>query len=94
MSGKVHAFGAAAQWDQRRNSSLVIPVAPDALPNAMRALRAFRESDPALYAWVAEGAPNLTGDEHVQRFGEPYRSSKPAPSPGAAQPLTPQPFPG
>lgn len=63
-------------WDQRRNSSAVIPPAPDALANAQRALRAFRESYPALVAWIEDGHPRLTDAEHVARFGVPYEAPK------------------
>jgi hypothetical protein len=69
----VVAFGANTRWDERRNSSAVLPVPPDALPNALRALAAFRRDQPALYAWVAAGAPRLSEAEHLARFGEPYR---------------------
>lgn len=65
-----------SQWDERRNSSRVFPVSPDALDNARRALAAFHRNDPALYEWVTEGAPNLTHEQHVERFGEPYARRK------------------
>jgi hypothetical protein len=66
-----YALGAA--FNERRNTSRVWPVPPDALPSALRVLAHFRETQPALYAWIAEGAPRLTETEHVARFGEPYR---------------------
>jgi len=63
-------------WDERRNSSRVFEVPPDALPNAMAALAAFKRSQPALYEWVAEGAPNMTEAQHFERFGEPYNANR------------------
>jgi len=63
-----------SRWDEHRNTSQVFPVPPDALPVALNALAGFRRSWPREYAWVAEGAPNLTEAEHLARFGEPYRS--------------------
>lgn len=38
----------------------------------MRALAIFRRTQPELAAWIEEGAPRLTADEHYQRFGEQY----------------------
>lgn len=63
---------AAARFDERRNSSRVFPVPPDALPNALRALAGLRGEYPELVAWIEEGAPNLTAAEHYARFGEDY----------------------
>jgi hypothetical protein len=40
--------------------------------NARRALAMFRRDFPALHSWIAEGAPNLTEEEHAVRFGGPY----------------------
>lgn len=62
-------------YDERRNSSRVFPVPPSALLEAEAALGGFRRSKPALYAWVAEGAPRLTEVEHLTRFGEPYKAA-------------------
>lgn len=59
-------------FDERRNTSRVFPVTAQDAENARRALASFRASDPALYEWVAAGAPNLTEAEHVARFGQPY----------------------
>lgn len=56
-------------WDERRNTSRVFPVHPDALPQALAALRRI---DPALRAWVEAGAPRLTEAEHLERFGAPF----------------------
>lgn len=61
-------------WDDKRNTSRVRPVPPDALPNALAALARLRASDPALVKWIEDGYPTLTEDEHVQRFGEPHPS--------------------
>ena len=60
-------------FDPRRNSSARRPPAPDALGNALHALERFRASDPALVRWIEDGHPRLTEDEHVQRFGRPYK---------------------
>lgn len=72
----LHVAGAAREWDERRNSSRVIPPAPDALPNALRALAAFERDYPALHSWISEGAPTLSDAEHLTRFGEPYRATR------------------
>ncbi len=80
--GRARAVGAAAQWDQRRNSSLVIPPPPNALPDALAALRRFRETNPALHRWITDGHPLLTDAEHVERFGEPYRPLRSSPRKG------------
>jgi len=63
----------SAIFDERRNSSRVFPVPPDALPNALRALAALRREQPALVAWLEDGHPSLTDAEHVARFGESYK---------------------
>ncbi len=65
-----------ARWDERRNSSQVTPPPPDALPNALRALRHFRETQPELAAWIAEGHPHLTETDHLERFGQPYQKHR------------------
>jgi hypothetical protein len=66
----------ASVWDERRNSSRVFPVPPDALPNALRALAAFRRAAPEHAAWIDEGFPTLTEREHLERFGEQYQKPK------------------
>jgi hypothetical protein len=63
-------------WDEHRNSSRVFPVPPNARPEAVAALAAFQRSQPALYAWIASGAPRLTEAEHVERFGAPYKATR------------------
>lgn len=63
-----------AVFDERRNTSRVFTVPPDALPDARRALAQLRRDEPALVAWIAAGAPRLTEQEHVERFGEPYQA--------------------
>lgn len=65
-----------AKWDEGRNTSRVVPVPPDALPNALRELTKWRTENPAHAAWVAAGAPNVTHDQHRERFGEPYGGVK------------------
>jgi hypothetical protein len=64
-------------WDYKRNTSRVFPVPPDALPNALRALQSFREREPVHAAWIADGYPNMTADEHVAMFGIPYVKARP-----------------
>ena len=65
-----------AVFDERRNSSRVWPVSPLDVENATKALASFRSSDPALHAWISDGAPRLTHDDHFARFGEPYRATR------------------
>lgn len=72
MAGRLHVVGSARRFDERRNTSRTFPVPPEALPNARRALAAFKRDNPELYAWIADGAPRLTEAEHVARFGVPY----------------------
>jgi hypothetical protein len=62
-----------AAWDERRNTSRTFQPAPDALPNALRALAALRANDPALVAWIEAGHPTPTEAEHVAWFGRPYK---------------------
>jgi hypothetical protein len=62
-----------ARFDERRNSSRVFPVPPDAHKDVLRAVAAWREREPAAYRWLADGHPRLTEDDHVARFGEPYK---------------------
>lgn len=69
-------FPGSAVWDDRRNTSRVQKVPPHALPEALDALARFRRAHPAHAAWIAEGAPTLTDDEHVRRFGEPYKTTR------------------
>lgn len=69
-------FPGTAVWDDRRNTSRVQKVPPTALPDALAALERFRREQPALAAWIGEGAPTLTDEEHVRRFGEPYRATR------------------
>jgi hypothetical protein len=63
----------ASIWDDRRNTSRVRPVPPDAVPNALRALVRLRTDKPKLVRWIEEGYPTMTEAEHVARFGEPYK---------------------
>lgn len=64
-----------AVFDERRNSSRVFGVPPDALPNALRALERLRRDDPELVSWIEAGHPLLTHDEHVRRFGVPWAAT-------------------
>lgn len=63
-------------WDERRNTSRVFAVPPTAVPEALAALRAFRRNEPAHAAWITDGAPRLTDADHLERFGEPYRTAR------------------
>jgi hypothetical protein len=57
-------------------TSKVFPVPPDALGNALGALARWKAQYPREYGWVAEGAPNVTPEEHYRRFGEAYMSPR------------------
>lgn len=72
----VFAVGASARWDERRNTSAVHPVPPDALPAALRALAEYRRRSPEAYAWAEAGSPPIrTQEDHVRWFGRPYEPS-------------------
>jgi hypothetical protein len=60
-------------FDERRNTSRVWPVPPDALPAALKACAAI---DPALRRWIEDGHPTLTEADHVARFGAPYEATR------------------
>jgi len=64
-----------AVWDERRNTSRVVPPPPHALADARRALDRLRDDDPELVSWIEAGHPRLSHDEHVRRFGGPYTAS-------------------
>lgn len=66
----------AIPFDERRNTSRVFPVPPNALPDARRALAQLRRDDPALVQWIRDGYPTLSEAEHVARFGGAYSGSK------------------
>ena len=68
----MYVVGKAKHFDERRNSSRIFPVPPDALPNALRAMARWKAENPAHAQWIADGYPSLTEAEHVARFGEPY----------------------
>ncbi len=72
--GRLYVVG--AQFDEHRNTSRVFPVEPNALPNALHALETFARQHPEHARWITDGAPPLTDDEHVARFGEPYKRGK------------------
>jgi hypothetical protein len=63
-------------FDERRNTSQVFPVPPNALPDARRALVILRREHPELVRWLLDGHPTLTEAEHVDRFGGPYNGVK------------------
>lgn len=67
----LHTVGAG--FDERRNTSRVFAPAPDALPKALGALRAYRHEYPKHAEWVLAGAPTLTEAEHLEQFGMVYK---------------------
>lgn len=66
----------SAVWDEGRNSSQMRLPSPTAAADCRAAMAALRRGHPALVQWVLDGAPTLTEDEHVRRFGEPYRGKR------------------
>jgi hypothetical protein len=60
-------------WDERRNTSRVIPPPVGAHKTATAAMRAWVRSDLAHAKWIEDGYPTLTEAEHVARFGEEYQ---------------------
>ena len=73
----VYVAGKAALFDEHRNSSRVFPVPPTALPDAMRALAAYRRDHPEMYAYIEAGSPPiLSQDDHIRWFGRPYERPK------------------
>lgn len=77
MRKRLHVPAAARRFDERRNTSRVFLVAPDALPNAQRAIEQLRRTDPKLCAWLDAGAPAIHSEaEHIAWFGEPYKPRK------------------
>lgn len=69
-------FPGTATWDERRNTSRTGTVPPHAVAEALDALRWFRHAHPEHAAWIADGAPTLTDEDHVRRFGESYQSTR------------------
>lgn len=65
-----------AVWDERRNSSRVFSVPLEALNEAVAALSHLRRTNPKLVAWLEDGHPTLTQDEHWLRFGESYMKGR------------------
>lgn len=61
------------EWDEHRNTSQVFPVPPGSLERALASLEYLREHDPALVAWIEAGHPNLSEQDHLQRFGKPFK---------------------
>jgi hypothetical protein len=61
-------------FDERRNTSRVWPVPPEALDQARHA---FNRIDPTLRRWLLDGHPTLTEAEHVERFGAAYDTTRP-----------------
>lgn len=59
-------------FNQHRNTSRVFPVPKGAAGDAVKACQQLRARDPRLVRWLEEGHPNMTDDEHYERFGEPY----------------------
>jgi len=75
--------GRAASFDERRNSSSVKPVPPDALPNALRALE--RSRDEEWYQWILKRWRGEHDHGSVQKDGK--RSA--CPVAGCTEPLDP-----
>lgn len=63
-------------FDERRNTSRVFQVPPHLHAEALASLAHLRRTDPALVKWIEDGHPTLTDEEHLARFGEPYRSTR------------------
>lgn len=63
-------------WDDRRNTSSVRPVAPNALRDALKACADFREKDPKLAAWIEAGHPMESEEDHVRWFGCAYKRDR------------------
>lgn len=63
-------------WDERRNSSAVIPPPPGALEAAIKACRQHARRFPEHVRWLLDGHPNLTEQEHYERFGRPYKKGE------------------
>jgi hypothetical protein len=68
----VHVTTGAA-WDERRNTSRVIPPPPGAHREALACCAALRRTHPALWQWIVDGHPTLTEAEHFARFGKQYK---------------------
>lgn len=77
----LHVVG--GQYDERRNTSAVRQVPPDALPRALAALATFRRMDAPLVRWLEDGHPTLTDAEHHARFGGPYQRTRTRKATGA-----------
>jgi len=75
-SSRPTVFPGSYVWDEKRNTSRVWPVPPDALPTALRELARWRDRNDAHARWIADGYPTLTEREHLERFGEPYRAAR------------------
>lgn len=60
-------------WDEKRNTSKVHAVPAGAADDALKACRQLARQQPALVQWFKDGHPTLTHEEHLDRFGEPYR---------------------
>jgi hypothetical protein len=63
-------------WDERRNTSLVIPPPPGAAADALKAVRSYMRRYPRHARWIVDGHPNMTDDEHYARFGMPYKKGE------------------
>lgn len=64
-------------YDERRNSSQVHPVDPQAGDACRRACRAWAIKNPRMFAWLKSGAPPIRSHEqHREVFGVPYRKGE------------------
>lgn len=50
-------------------------VAPHVHKEAVASLERLRRDDPALVRWIEDGHPTLTAEQHLSRFGAPYRAT-------------------
>jgi len=66
-------YTVGAQWDDKRNTSRVVPVSPLAAKACREACERWAKANPAHFRWLLDGHPTLTHAEHVERFGEPYK---------------------
>jgi hypothetical protein len=69
-------YTVGAVWDDRRNTSRVVPVSPNAWKECREACERWARDNPAHFRWLLDGHPTMTHAEHVERFGEPYVSHR------------------
>jgi hypothetical protein len=72
----LHVSGAAAAFDDRRNTSRQRMPEPGAAQRGLEAMARLRQHDPALVRWIEDGHPLLTEAEHRRRFGCDYNRGR------------------